>query len=224
MKKSYFLIMITSVFCFENVSAQSQPSYGIRAGLTISDWNGEAVNNMNKLVNVADGLVSTRSRKAFYAGGYMNVPVSATLSVEPGIYFSQKGYTMNGDIEISALKFLGPNATVQMQSSYIDVPVVLKANLVKGLQLFAGPQVSYLLQNNLHLNAGVFGFSVFQRDIDMTDNFKRWDVGLTGGLAYQFGNGFNIQAGYEHGLSRVDANSNFKSYNRVAKVGIGFTF
>jgi len=33
-----------------------------------------------------------------------------------------------------------------------------------------------------------------------------------------------VNAGYDHGLSRLDKNSNFKSYNRTFKVGVGFRF
>ena len=50
------------------------------------------------------------------------------------------------------------------------------------------------------------------------------DVGLTGGLGYQFNNGFSISASYDHGLSRLDKNENFKAYNQAVKVGVGFTF
>ena len=224
MKKIYFLISMFTIFSISTSLAQSQPTYGIRAGVSIADWRGNAVSSLGNLVDVTNGMVTTQSRKGFYAGGYMNVPVTETFSFEPGMYFSQKGYTMKGDVEITALKFLSPNAEVQVQSSYIDVPLILKANLARGLHLYAGPQLSYLAHSNLHVDAGVLGFSLFQRNLDITDNFKKWDVGLTGGIAYQFDGGLNIQAGYDHGLSRMDANSNFRSYNRVVKIGVGFTF
>jgi hypothetical protein len=223
MKKIYSLLCYLTVISFGTVIAQ-QPSFGIRGGISISDWHGNAVNSLSNLVTFSNGMVSTRSTTGFHAGGYMNIPATETFSVEPGIYFSQKGYMMKGDVDINALKFFAPGASINVQSSYIDVPVILKANLTSGLQLYAGPQVSYLLHNNLHVAAGVLGFSLFKRDMDVTSSFKKWDVGVTGGLAYQFSNGFNIQAGYEHGLSKLDANSNFRSYNRVIKVGVGYTF
>ena len=56
------------------------------------------------------------------------------------------------------------------------------------------------------------------------NQFNQWDVALTGGVGYQFTNGFNISAAYDHGLSKVDNGQNFDSYNRAFKVGVGFKF
>jgi opacity protein-like surface antigen len=60
--------------------------------------------------------------------------------------------------------------------------------------------------------------------MNVTDQFKKWDVALTGGVAFQFPHGLSIQAGYEYGLSRIDANSRLKLYNNAVKVGLGFNF
>ena len=86
------------------------------------------------------------------------------------------------------------------------------------------PQVSFLVKNNLKLDAGILGFSLFSRNLDITNNFNKTDIALAGGAGYQFDNGFNINAGYDYGLSKVDKNSNFKAYNRVVKVSVGFSF
>jgi outer membrane protein with beta-barrel domain len=169
-------------------------------------------------------MVQTSSRTGFYAGGYLNLSLGDIISIEPGLYYSQKGYTMKGDFNIKAMDFIGANAGAQLQLSYIDAPLVMKANLAKGLQVFAGPQISYLAHSNLQVNAGALGLSLFRKNMDVTDNFNKWDVALTGGLTYQFANGINIQAAYDYGLSKVDANKTFKSYNNVVKVGVGFTF
>ena len=131
---------------------------------------------------------------------------------------------MQGDLKIDALKFLGVNASAKVEAHYIDIPLVLKAELAKGLSIYAGPQVSYLVKNNLHLNAGVLGISLYNDRLDITDNFNRVDMGLAGGIGYKFDNGFNIKAGYDYGLSKLDKNDNFKAYNRVAKISVGFSF
>jgi hypothetical protein len=97
-------------------------------------------------------------------------------------------------------------------------------NVVNGLQLFAGPQLSYLVKNNIQVKAGALGLSLYNKNFDVTSNFKKWDAGLSGGVGYEFANGFNIQASYDHGLSRPDANSRLKSYNSAVKLGVGFRF
>ncbi len=204
--------------------AQSQIKYGIKAGANIANWQGDAVKSMGNVVDLTNGFISTKGRTGFHIGGYVNIPVSGNVSFEPGLQYSQKGYTMVGDLKIDALKFLGANASAKVQADYIDIPLVIRANVSKGFSIYAGPQVSFLVKNNLKLDAGILGFSLFSRNLDITNNFNKTDIALAGGAGYQFDNGFNINAGYDYGLSKVDKNSNFKAYNRVVKVSVGFSF
>lgn len=184
---------------------------------------GDAVNNLQDLLEYTNGAITTSGHTGFFAGANASIPVSDLVSVEPGLYYTQKGYEMNGKIGLKNLEFLSANAKAKLTSNYIDLPVLLKLNF-NGLQLFAGPQVSYLAKADLRTTAGALGFNVLDKTMDATDQFNRWDVGLTSGLGYQFPNGFNISASYDHGLSKVDANRNLDSYNRNFKVGIGFNF
>lgn len=222
MKKTFTLFTFLFIFIVATIHAQTQ--FGISAGVTNASWKGNAVQSLDQLVTISKGYLDTRGRTGFYAGGYAHIPLGGRVSVEPGIYYSQKGYAMKGDIQISKLEFLGADANLQVQSHYIDVPVLLKVNPVSGLQLYAGPQLSYLVKNNLHVDAGVLGFSVLNRNMDITNQFNRYDIAVVGGVGYKFNNGVSINAGYDHGLARLDKNSNFKSYNRVVKVGVGFQF
>jgi hypothetical protein len=223
MKNLYALLFSLIVLSF-HVQAQTAASAGIRGGLSVSSLQGDAVNNLNDLVELTNGMVSTSSRAGFHAGGFVNVPLNEFISVEPGLYYSQKGYLMKGDLNIKSLDFIGANASAELQSSYIDMPLLLRVDLVKGLHIYAGPQVSYLAKNNLQVQAGALGMSFFKRNIDVTDQFSKWDFALAGGVGYQFDNGLSLQAGYDYGLSKVDANSSFRSYNTAVKVGVGFSF
>ena len=224
MKTLYSILFAIFFLSVQTSFSQTVPSFGLRGGVTVSSLRGEAMNNLSDVVDLTTGIVTTEPRTGFHAGGYMSLPLSANISIEPGIYYSQKGYRLQGSFDLKGLEFIGANASGELQSSYIDAPLLIRVNLVNGLQLFAGPQVSYLVKNNLQVNAGALGLSLFKRNMDITENFAKWDASLTGGLAYQFANGFNIQAGYDHGLSKLDANSRFKSYNSAVKVGIGFRF
>ena len=196
----------------------------MQAGATIANWKGDALQSLNNVVDLSNGFITTKSKTGFTVGGYLNIPLSDKISFEPGLQYAQKGYTMQGNLKIDALKFLGVNASAKVEAHYIDIPLVLKAEVAKGLSIYAGPQLSYLVKNNLHLNAGVLGISLYNNKIDITDNFNRLDMGIAGGIGYKFDNGFNIKAGYDYGLSKLDKNDNFKAYNRVAKISVGFSF
>lgn len=206
------------------VQLNAQVTYGVGAGLNHSSWKGDAVGSLENLVDLTKGMVTAQPRNSVYFGGFAEMPLGGNISLQPGIYYSQKGYMLKANLLGDKFNFLGVNARAQLQSHYIDIPLVLKAEVAKGLQIYAGPQLSYLVKNNVKMDAGLLGVSLVNTKMDVTNNFNRADVAITGGAMYTFDNGFFINAGYDHGLSRLDKNSTFKSYNRTVKAGIGFRF
>lgn len=217
-------ILLFSALAFSSlVFAQIKPSFGIKAGITQAGLTGDAINSLQSLVDFAGGAITTESRTGFFVGGSAAIPVSEMFSIEPGLYYTQRGYGLKGSFSVKSAEFLSANAKAQLNTSYIDVPVLAKVN-VSGLQLFAGPQVSYLTDAKLRTTAGALGFNVLDQTIDAKAQFNQWDVALTGGIGYQFSNGFAISAAYDHGLSKVDNGQNLDSYNRTFKVGVGLHF
>ncbi len=221
MKKQILLILsiLLSTFTF----AQSTPVFGVRAGVSYAGVRGDAVDNLNKLLDFTNGAIKPSNSTGFFAGAYVNLPVADNISVEPAIYYSQKGYELNGALNVKGVNFLGAGAKAKLQLQYIDVPVLLKANF-GGLQLFAGPQFSYLAHADLRTTAGVLGINLLNSTMDATKQFNPWDVAVTGGVGYQLTNGLNFMASYDYGLSKMDANKNVKSYNNAFKIGIGIGF
>ncbi len=221
MKKQILLIAALGISLLS--FAQSKTSFGVKAGITYAGLRGESMNSLGDLIGYTDGWVTTNDKLGLFAGGFANIPVTNSISIEPGVYYAQKGYSMRGDLNVKGLEFLGANAKAQLNSRYIDIPVLVKANL-GGLQLFAGPQVSYLAKADLRTTAGALGFNLYNERYDATEQLNRLDASLTGGIGYQLSNGVNVSASYDHGLSRVDADKRFNAYNRSFKLGVGFSF
>lgn len=222
MKSKILLFLMGTIFMIN--AAKAQVSYGVRTGINFAKWQGEDLLIIEDLVDKTDGYLETRGKTGWHVGGYVNIPINNTFSVEPGLAYSKKGYSLMGDFQIPVLKSLGLNAGARVQSHYIDVPLVLRANLTKGLSIYTGPQASVLVRSTLNAKLGVLGINIFNRGFGITERFNRVDLGLTGGVGYQFDNGVNIQAGYDHGLSTLDKNNNYAAYNRVVKVSVGFSF
>lgn len=221
MKKGLILGAVTLLSL--GAFAQQSPSFGIRGGLSSATISGDAARSLGNIIDFTNGAIETGGRTGFFGGGYVSLPLGAQVAVEPGIFYTQKGYEMRGELGIKGAEFIGANARARLTTHYIDLPVLVKANL-GGLQLFAGPQVSYLADADLRTTAGLLGFNLLNKNMTATEQFNRWDAGLTGGIGYQFGNGVNISASYDHGLSRVDAGRNMNAYNRSVKVGVGYSF
>lgn len=221
MKKKFLLsfALFVSIAC----SAQESITYGGSIGAGIYNMRGETVTELKQVLNFTDGIITTNAVTGINGGGYVNIPVGGNLSIEPGIYYSTKGYQLKGSYTVKDISILSANATSTLHTHYIDVPVLLKANF-NGLQVFAGPQVSYLTGANLNTKASVAVFNLLNSDMDVTNKFNRWDAAVTGGIGYQFSNGIRITAAYEHGLMKADAEKNTQLYNQGFKIGAGFTF
>ena len=216
-------LLIVSLFVSSYSLAQQSPTFGVKAGVTSSGIRGDASENLSDLLDFADGMITTSDHTGFFAGFNSSIPVAENIFIEPGIYYSQKGYELKGALNIKGLEFLGANAKAVLQSQYIDMPVLLKGNF-GGFQIFAGPQVSYLIKSDLKTTAGVLGINLLNKTMEATSQINRWDAGLTGGIGYQFENGINISASYDYGLLKTDVNQNVNAYNRAIKLGIGVNF
>ncbi len=223
MKNKILLLLSLSFVISISSFAQLKTSLGVRAGILSSGFRGNTVNSFNNLLSFTNGGITTADHTGFFGGVYANVPVGNMISIEPGLYYSQKGYDINGALNLKGIGFLGANAKAKLQMQYIDIPVLLKAT-IGGLQLFAGPQFSYLSKADLHTTAGALGINVLNSTMDATSQFNRWDAGVTGGIGYQFTNGINLMASYDYGLSKIDANKNTSTYNRAIKLGLGISF
>ena len=222
MIRNIFFTVIGTTMMMNVIHAQV--SYGIRNGVNFARWEGDDLQVIEDLVDKTKGYVVTKGTRGLHIGGYVHIPISEVFSFEPGLQYSKKGYSLKGDFQIPVLKYFGINLRAQVQSHYIDIPLTLKANVYKGLQVYAGPQVSYLVRSSLNAKLGVLGITIFNRGFGITERFNKMDMSLTGGIGYEFENGFNIQAGYDHGLSKLDKNDNYEAYNRVVKVSFGYTF
>ncbi len=198
-------------------------TYGAAAGASVYSIRGEAVNNLQQLLDFTNGIISTKPVAGFYAGIYTNIPVGGSLSIEPGLYYTSKGYEVSGSYAVKDISLLSATARASLNANYIDMPVLLKANF-NGLQVFAGPQVSYLTNTKLNTSVSALGFNLVNSSSDATNQFNKWDAAVTGGVAYQFANGIRVNAMYERGLTKVDAGKNTQSYNQGFKIGAAFSF
>ncbi|TPE43088.1 porin family protein [Pontibacter mangrovi] len=242
MKRIFLLIAVAIGLAAASAEAQQQPvrynkqpynynnntpgqlRFGIRAGVNFSDWDGETMQSVQDLVDMADGYATQEMRTGFHAGGYVTIPVTPGFEIEPGLQYSQKGMVLRGKLPVEEVDFLNANVTLTNKSEYLDLPVLAKVYVGEGFHFFAGPQVSYLLSNKVSAEAGALGFKALNQEWDMKSGFSEFDAAVTGGVGYKFANGFNISAGYDYGLNPIDSKGNFETYNRVIKASVGLTF
>ncbi|TGE21255.1 PorT family protein [Hymenobacter aquaticus] len=207
-------------------SAASTPGvqFGLRAGVNVSDWSGDAVQSVMDLAGYTNGAVTKEMKPGFHAGVYATIPLGPGFAIEPGVSYSEKGAKLVGTLPWEQFDFLNTKVTATSRMSYIDVPVLLKGYLTPGFYLFGGPQASFLVSNKVRVEAGALGFNALSTDFDVKNQFRSVDFGVVGGLGYQFDNGLGLSAGYDFGLSSLDKNNNFDAQNRVIKASVNYSF
>ncbi len=224
MKKQILLLLCLTVSSLITFAQKKQDiTFGVKAGLTSSNVKGDAMQSLQSILDFTDGMITTESRTGFYGGVDVNIPLSKNFSFSPGVMYAQKGVSMKGELGLKGVEFLGINAGAELQNDYIDIPMLLKAN-VEGLEIFAGPQFSYLMNSKLKTQAGLLGVNLLNKSFDVSDQFNKWDAGVTGGIGYTFKNGLSLSASYDHGLSKLDNGKSVNAYNRSFKVGAAFKF
>ena len=199
--------------------------FGVRAGLNVADLRGDAVQSFTSLAGYApDGAISKQLRPGFYAGVFATLPLGPGFAIEPGSTYAEKGAVLKGTLPFPALDFLNANVTGTARLAYIDVPVLAKVFITPGFYLYAGPQASFLVSGKARVDASVLGFSAYKQDFDVANQLRKVDFAAVGGLGYQFDNGLGLSAGYDYGFASLDSGNRFQAYNRVAKVGLSYSF
>ncbi len=221
MKKLILLLFISISVCD---LSYSQLSYGFSLGGNISSLKGDAVRSLNNAFDLTNGYVDQHSNTGISARAFVDIPLTEKFSVEPGLSFNQRGYSIRGDLSSTFLKFLNTNISLSANSNYVGLDALAKFKPAEGFSIKVGPQVSFLTNSNVKFKTSVLGFSLVNEEIEITNSMNKVDAGITGALAYEFTNGVSVSGFYTHGLSPVDKNSDFKAFNRTAGITLGFSF
>lgn len=133
-------------------------------------------------VNLANtyGTGGTDLKAGLNAGLSAEWMLLPKFSIEPGVFYSMQG-----------CKF---QSGTQVKMDYVNIPVLAKYYLVKGLHVFAGPQFGFNVKAELD-NA------ITNEDSDVKSYVKTFDIGIASGLGYQFDMGLMVSAGFNWSLS-----------------------
>lgn len=173
MKKTTFLLIVGFiVFSLTNVCGQPDIGFGIKAGINLSDQvttgTGEGV-NVKSILRPLGGI-------------YFNYLIFDKLAVQPELLVSGKGSDWDD-----------PYYNVRDLLTYIDIPVMVKYQVIKVVNITAGPQFGYLLK-------------AVQKDNDsgdkenITDYYKKPDFAISIGAEANLPYRINVSLRYVFGL------------------------
>lgn len=176
-------------------SKDMSPSFGVKGGVNFATVQG-------------DDFDSPDSRTSFHVGALVEFPMSEMFSIQAEALYSGKGFDF--DVE-------GPDGDkAELQLDYIDVPILAKIYVIKGLSIEAGPQFSFLVNEEVDFNP-----NSGDGDLDL-DEAETFDFGIAAGLTFQTEMGLFATGRYTYGFT--DVYKDVDVHNSVFQIGLGYKF
>ena len=179
------LVAAIAVLAVSNINAQ-ETKFGVKGGLNLANVSGDNTKAFDPVTSFNLGLMS-------------EISITDKFSFQPELMYSGQGYSFNSDNVV--------------ELSYLNIPLMAKYYVAKGLSIEAGPQIGYL-------------FSAKNESVDVKDSFKKIDFGANVGLGYKLENGLNFGVRYNLGLSNINniSGSSDKYKNGVLQASVGYFF
>jgi len=179
-------------------NAQSMAvSYGIKGGVNLATINGD--------------IDSPDSRTSFHAGVFAEFPIEHIFSIQVEALYSGQG---------AQFDFRGSDGDkAELQLDYINVPVLAKFYLFKGFSIEAGPQFSFLVNDEIDFNPNS---NDGDQPSPLRDELKTFEFGVAGGVTFQTDMGLFATARYNQGITDIADDLNIQ--NSVFQLGVGYKF
>ncbi len=212
MKKS--MLIICTLFFGVIVMAQNQKvKLGVKAGLNLASLNFD------------ESELNSSNKTGFTAGFMVEIPMAKNFSLQPELLYSQQGSkTSFSDKDVTNSHY---KSTIDL--NYLNIPVMLKYYVVKGLSIQAGPQIGILLKANNKYQDNFLGYENHE-SFNLKDYSTGIDTSVNFGLGYQFKDKFytdvRYNISYSNAFKEGDANHfiNNDMKNRVFQITIGYFF
>ena len=162
------------------------------------------------LMKISNNQLSGNNKVGFHIGGLVEFKLSDKFAIQPELLYSTKGTKQD---------FYGIQLITNL--SYIDLPIMAKFFVTKGLSIEAGPQIGYLVSEK--------GISNSELVIYQAGNYNKMDYGLNLGAGYVLENSLLFQVRYYLGLADISkiypySNTNIIDHNKGFQLSVGYQF
>jgi len=209
------LVLCTLLLCATITAQTEKVKIGVKAGLNIASLTFD------------ENELESSQKTGFTAGIMAEIPLAKNFSVQPEVLYSQQGMKFSySDIDVANSRY---KSTITL--NYLNIPVMLKYYVLKGLSVQAGPQIGILLKSNNKYQDNFLGYDNHE-NYNLSDYTNAFDTSVNLGLGYQFKDKFYVDLRYNISYSDVfkEANSNGNYVinsdmrNRVFQITIGYFF
>lgn len=171
--------------------------------------------NASELAIKKNQIDGQDNRWGFQAGVVAEINLSTRFAFQPELLYTTRGSDYR----------LPSGVNVKEDLGYIDLPLLLKYKPLKFINIYAGPQISFLTNGKYTYEAAGIEYERKNKDA-----FHSLDVGFALGLGVDFGQLF-FDARYMNGLvntlkdnDRDDFTGRDKGNNAGIQVSVGYFF
>jgi len=216
MKKTLFALLVIGLVSSSSFSQNI--SYGATGGVNIGNVTGNYFDEFD-------------ARIGLNLQGFAEFMLTRKFSIQPGV-----GFVMQGGVG-REIDEQGDRYKADMALNYVNVPVMAKYYLIKGLAIEVGPQFGFLVDGKINTRYDTESDTVETSEFDARDYLETMDVSLNLGASYVFAKRMFLMARYNMGLSDIDesigqlvddfeegVNNNFDFKNTGFTVALGYRF
>ena len=181
MKKLFLFSMLVGIV----LTSGAQIRVGAKAGINVANITGKDVEGY-------------RSKAGLHFGGFANLALTSQLSVQGELMYSAQGARWDDDNEKTAL-------------NYVQVPLLVKYQIVPGFYAEAGPQIGFLLKAEDDNEGDVTNIKEF---------LEKTDFSLAVGAGYHINSNIAAYVRYNASFSKFYDDEK----NSVFQAGVSYTF
>jgi len=211
MKKILFTLLLT-ITAFTGF-AQSV-NFGLKGGFNLS----------NQSISGTTFKLDGKSLIGFHFGAIAEIGF-ANISLQPGVFFSTKGYKSVAELVDNNQQNVG-TATYKTTLNYIEIPVNVFYNIKAGpgtvIYLGGGPFIAYGISGNTS-GEGPKSSLHFGKS-DEPGNYKNPDYGINIIAGVKILKTITLDAGYGLGLGNITYADGATLKNKVISFSVGYLF
>lgn len=194
-----------AAMCFAPASATAQARFGVLVGTSVTTIDDVVPLGVEEVTDA----FKQKSRAGLQLGGYLQLPLSGGVSLQPELHYIQKGTKF----EVSDVEF--GNAEVGIKLAYVEVPVLLRLDLGSSAVrpfFVAGPSAALRASCKVSFSLSGFGGDTDCDEAEgeegeaVDDPFKKLDFGgiVGAGIQGSFGGrAVSAQLRYSRGFTSV---------------------
>lgn len=206
------LFTTLTLFVIQISNSQSDFRIGVKGGANISLLESDYIDALDPKIS-------------YHIGGLVEIPLSGKFSIQPEVIYSRQGTKQNS--------FFGDYDS-RVKLDYINIPVIVKFYIIKGLSAELGPQLGYLVSAKTKYES-----KDISEENNVEDLYTSIDFSIGFGVSYRFTNGVFFNIRFNKGISNISKYEEFGNYedgdvylysnknkirNNVLQLSTGYSF